>query len=234
VLVDELPEPAAMEEEDMLLDRDRARRALAGLSPAERQLLSQAYFYGWTAREIAETEGTPLGTVKTRLRAALIKLRKAEAEVLGAVDASVAPPEGLAPGGARPRGSLARGRARGCGRGGMGGRRAPARSRHQARRRPAAPRHQRSRSDHRQLRRPAIPGPVVAGGGHGELGHGCDRERPGGRQLRPRRCPPDRAQREPLFGSADRSLGERHDARAPGAEHERRPGPAPIPDPGPH
>ena len=84
VLVDELPEPAAMEEEDMLLDRDRARRALAGLSPAERQLLSQAYFYGWTAREIAETEGTPLGTVKTRLRAALIKLRKAEADSLRA------------------------------------------------------------------------------------------------------------------------------------------------------
>ncbi len=84
VLVDELPEPAAMEEEDMLLDRDRARRALAGLSPAERQLLSQAYFYGWTAREIAETEGIPLGTVKTRLRAALIKLRKAEADSLRA------------------------------------------------------------------------------------------------------------------------------------------------------
>jgi RNA polymerase sigma-70 factor (ECF subfamily) len=84
VLVDELPEPAPTEEEDTLLDRDRARRALAGLSSAERQLLSQAYFYGWTAREIAETEGIPLGTVKTRLRAALIKLRKAEAESLRA------------------------------------------------------------------------------------------------------------------------------------------------------
>ena len=47
---------------------------------AERQLLSQAYFYGWTAREIAEAEGIPLGTVKTRLRTALIKLRAANAE----------------------------------------------------------------------------------------------------------------------------------------------------------
>jgi RNA polymerase sigma-70 factor (ECF subfamily) len=50
------------------------------LSPAERQLLTQAYFYGWTAREIAESDGIPLGTVKTRLRTALIKLRAANAE----------------------------------------------------------------------------------------------------------------------------------------------------------
>jgi RNA polymerase sigma-70 factor, ECF subfamily len=57
-----------------------ARRALAALSPAERQLLSLAYFHGWTAREIAESDGIPLGTVKTRLRTALIKLRKIEAE----------------------------------------------------------------------------------------------------------------------------------------------------------
>ena len=80
VLVEEVPEPAPMDEEEAVLDRDRARRALAGLSAAERHLLSQAYFSGWTAREIAESEGIPLGTVKTRLRAALIKLRKSEAE----------------------------------------------------------------------------------------------------------------------------------------------------------
>jgi len=80
LLVDELPEPSPLEDEDMLFQRDRARRALASLSPAERSLLSQAYFYGWTAREIAEADGIPLGTVKTRLRTALIKLRKAEAE----------------------------------------------------------------------------------------------------------------------------------------------------------
>jgi RNA polymerase sigma-70 factor, ECF subfamily len=80
VLVDEVPESAAVDEEGALLDRDRARRALAGLSPAERHLLSQAYFYGWTAREISEAEGIPLGTVKTRLRTALIKLRNAREE----------------------------------------------------------------------------------------------------------------------------------------------------------
>jgi RNA polymerase sigma-70 factor (ECF subfamily) len=86
ILVEEVPESADTDEEAALLDRDRARRALAGLSPAERHLLSQAYFYGWTAREISESEGIPLGTVKTRLRTALIKLRTArEEEVRSAV-----------------------------------------------------------------------------------------------------------------------------------------------------
>jgi RNA polymerase sigma-70 factor (ECF subfamily) len=80
VFMDELPEPPPQAEEDLLIEWDRARRALAGLSLAERHLLSQAYFYGWTAREIAETDGIPLGTVKTRLRAALTKLRNAQAE----------------------------------------------------------------------------------------------------------------------------------------------------------
>jgi RNA polymerase sigma-70 factor (ECF subfamily) len=49
---------------------------LADLSGAERRLLNLAYLRGWTAREIAEADGIPLGTVKTRLRTALIKLRK--------------------------------------------------------------------------------------------------------------------------------------------------------------
>ncbi len=75
ILVDEVPEPAPANEEDLVVERDRARRALAELSSAERHLLSQAYFYGWTAREIAEANGIPLGTVKTRLRTALLKLR---------------------------------------------------------------------------------------------------------------------------------------------------------------
>lgn len=77
VLVEDVPQPLAADEEEAVLDRDRARRALAGLSQAERRLLSRAYFLGWTAREISEADGIPLGTVKTRLRAALLKLRAA-------------------------------------------------------------------------------------------------------------------------------------------------------------
>ncbi|MFN2590804.1 MAG: sigma-70 family RNA polymerase sigma factor [Actinomycetota bacterium] len=80
VFVDELPEGTPAEEEETLIERETARQALAGLSATERQLLSRAYFQGWTAREISEADGIPLGTVKTRLRTALIKLRKAHHE----------------------------------------------------------------------------------------------------------------------------------------------------------
>src|SRR5947207_3340871 len=64
---------AAME---AVIDRDVAARAMESLSESERTLLSLAYFQGMTAREIADADGIPLGTVKTRLRAALIKLRR--------------------------------------------------------------------------------------------------------------------------------------------------------------
>jgi RNA polymerase sigma-70 factor (ECF subfamily) len=80
VLVDEVPEVIGPDEDESLLERDAALRALSCLSDAERRLLGRAYFGGLTAREIAEADGIPLGTVKTRLRTALIKVRKANQE----------------------------------------------------------------------------------------------------------------------------------------------------------
>jgi RNA polymerase sigma-70 factor (ECF subfamily) len=80
VLVEEVPETPSAAEDDPLLERDAAVRALSTLSQAEQRLLARAYFGGLTAREIAEADGTPLGTVKTRLRTALIKLRRANLE----------------------------------------------------------------------------------------------------------------------------------------------------------
>jgi RNA polymerase sigma factor (sigma-70 family) len=77
VLVDEVPDAPGLDQEDLLMERDAALRALSSLSDAERRLLARAYFRGMTAREIAETDGIPLGTVKTRLRSALIKVRRA-------------------------------------------------------------------------------------------------------------------------------------------------------------
>jgi len=77
VLVDQLPEVVGVDEDEALMERDAAIRALESLSDAEKQLLARAYFGGLTAREIAEADGIPLGTVKTRLRTALIKVRRA-------------------------------------------------------------------------------------------------------------------------------------------------------------
>jgi RNA polymerase sigma-70 factor (ECF subfamily) len=77
VLVDEVPDAPGVDEEWLLMERDAAMRALSTLSDAERRLLTRAYFRGMTARDIAESDGVPLGTVKTRLRSALIKIRKA-------------------------------------------------------------------------------------------------------------------------------------------------------------
>jgi RNA polymerase sigma-70 factor (ECF subfamily) len=61
--------------EESILDQQEAQRILSVLSARERKLIELAYFRGWTAREIAEADGIPLGTVKTRLRTVLIKLR---------------------------------------------------------------------------------------------------------------------------------------------------------------
>src|SRR5207244_4235502 len=83
VFVDEMPEreqAVGSGTIDSVIDRDVASRAMESLSDAERTLLANAYFQGMTAREIAEADGIPLGTVKTRLRSALIKLRRAGAK----------------------------------------------------------------------------------------------------------------------------------------------------------
>lgn len=51
------------------------RAALRRLPEEQRRVLVLAVFYGFTAKEMSEREGLPLGTVKTRIRAAMMKLR---------------------------------------------------------------------------------------------------------------------------------------------------------------
>jgi RNA polymerase sigma-70 factor (ECF subfamily) len=57
-------------------ERDRLRRAVAELPDDQRRALGLAVYAGRTAREIAELDHVPLGTVKTRIRTAMLKLRQ--------------------------------------------------------------------------------------------------------------------------------------------------------------
>ncbi len=52
------------------------QKQLGNLKPEQRIIIDMAYFNGFTQDEIAKEVGIPLGTVKTRMRTALIELRK--------------------------------------------------------------------------------------------------------------------------------------------------------------
>ena len=57
-------------------ERDQVRGALAVLSAVQRQAVELAYYGGYTYREVAVLLETPEGTIKTRIRDGLIRLRQ--------------------------------------------------------------------------------------------------------------------------------------------------------------
>jgi RNA polymerase sigma-70 factor (ECF subfamily) len=73
------PDPA--EEAVLAEQRRQVRRALRDLPAAQRQVVELAYFGGLSQSEIARYLNEPLGTVKTRVRLAMQKLRTSLAEI---------------------------------------------------------------------------------------------------------------------------------------------------------
>lgn len=73
------PEPEPDQHDILVLQQESARlgEALAQLPEKQRNLIERAYYGDLTHSEIAEETGLPLGTIKSRIRLALEKLRHA-------------------------------------------------------------------------------------------------------------------------------------------------------------
>jgi RNA polymerase sigma-70 factor (ECF subfamily) len=78
-IVEQVADPAADVPEAAWLGAQsrQVRAAVEGLPAEQRKVIEMAYFRGMTRQEIAQTTGEPLGTIHTRARLALQKLREA-------------------------------------------------------------------------------------------------------------------------------------------------------------
>jgi RNA polymerase sigma-70 factor (ECF subfamily) len=78
----DLPSESAPPPEEVVArsEGEMVREALETLPPEQRAVIEMSYFGGFTQVEIADRTGQPLGTVKTRMRLALKKLRLALTE----------------------------------------------------------------------------------------------------------------------------------------------------------
>jgi len=76
--IDQTPDPNmdVAQQSQRLFNHKRVLSALATLPGVQRQVIEMAYFHGMTRQEIAEATGEALGTIHTRARLALQKLRE--------------------------------------------------------------------------------------------------------------------------------------------------------------
>ncbi len=70
-------EPGITRGDEWIGSSGKIQRALTGMPASQRSALEMAFFEGFTHTEIAKKTGEPLGTIKTRIRAGLLALRKA-------------------------------------------------------------------------------------------------------------------------------------------------------------
>jgi RNA polymerase sigma-70 factor (ECF subfamily) len=71
----EIPYDEVTEAVESSLERERVRRCLGSLTELQRESVTLAYYGGYTYGQVASLLGVPPGTVKTRMRDALIRLR---------------------------------------------------------------------------------------------------------------------------------------------------------------
>jgi RNA polymerase sigma-70 factor, ECF subfamily len=76
--LDQMPDPDTNVAElaESILKHRQVQSAMTALPKAQRQVIEMAYFYGMTRQEIAEATGEALGTIHTRARLGLQRLRE--------------------------------------------------------------------------------------------------------------------------------------------------------------
>jgi RNA polymerase sigma-70 factor (ECF subfamily) len=70
------PHTDVAEQAQTVMENKQVRGAMSSLPAVQRQVIEMAYFYGMTRQEIAEATGEALGTIHTRARLALLKLKE--------------------------------------------------------------------------------------------------------------------------------------------------------------
>ena len=71
----ETPHDHVAEFGEIRLEHERAKRAMAQITPMQREAVTLTYLHGLNNREVSERLGVPIGTVKSRIRDGLAALR---------------------------------------------------------------------------------------------------------------------------------------------------------------
>jgi RNA polymerase sigma-70 factor (ECF subfamily) len=75
VATSDIPYDEVAEAAELNFERERVRRCLGSLTELQRESVTMAYYRGYTYGQVAGLLGVPTGTIKTRMRDALIRLR---------------------------------------------------------------------------------------------------------------------------------------------------------------